>query len=257
MNKTCFLVSVLLLSSYVGLARCQQASPNVNSTFVIDTSKPYVYLAIDHIGPRKPLRDGEIGLGIWLRLKNNSQIPIVVIASALDVQKTNQATWVDDEVIPNVSPAGAVSVGSGIGSRKGEENFIDIFLTPNNHEAEIRSAEALSKVTNNGPMIIRPHGYIDRNAPSSAVLKVIPSGGEVLFSVPANHVGKSWHLEVPFRFAIEPHINLRQPYSYVALLWGDLTEADRSLILKAAEIEPAKTGSTPSHEVKQDPSSPR
>jgi len=222
----------------------------VSSAFAIDPSKPYVYLAVDHVGPRKPLRDGEVGLGVWLRLKNNCQISIVVVASALDVQKTDQASWVSDEVVPNALPVGAESVGSMIGYRHGEEGLTDIFLKPNDHEAEIKGAEALSKGADKGRKIRVPHGYVDMNAPSSAVLKVIPPGAEVLFSVPANHVGESWHLEVPFRFAIEPHVDLRQPYSYVALFWDDLTEVDRSL-MRAEGIEAARPGITPSHEVKQ------
>ncbi len=228
MKKSRFSLCVFLIASCIASAICQQSAPSGSSTFTIDNSKPYLYLAVDHIGPRNPLRDGEVGLGIWFRLKNNCKIPIVVIASALDAQKTNQATWVSDEVVPNALPVGAESVGSMIGYRHGEENFTDIFLTPNNHQAEIKGGEALSKVTDSGQKVDLPRGYIDLNAPSSAVLRVIPPGAEVLLSVPANHVGESWHMEVPFRFAIEPHVNLRQPYSYVAFFWDDLPEAYRS-----------------------------
>jgi hypothetical protein len=228
MRKSRFSSYIFLVAFCVVSAICQQPSPSGSSTFTIENSKPYVYLAIDHIGPRKPLRDGEVGSGIWFRLTNNCKIPIVVIASALDTQKTDQASWVSDEVIPNAVPVGAESVGSMIGYRHGEENFTDIFLTPNNHEAEIKAGEALARGTGNGQKSILPRGYIDLNAPSAPVLKLIPPGAEVLFSVPANHVGKSWHMEVPFRFAIEPHVALRQPYSYVAFFWEDLPEAYRS-----------------------------
>jgi hypothetical protein len=45
--------------------------------FVLDQTKPYVYLKFDHIGPRKPLRTGESGTGLWLRVVNNCHLPIV------------------------------------------------------------------------------------------------------------------------------------------------------------------------------------
>src|SRR5580658_7716336 len=46
--------------------------------FVIDGTKPYVYLKFDHTGPRKPVFEGEVREGLWLRLVNNSRIPIRV-----------------------------------------------------------------------------------------------------------------------------------------------------------------------------------
>ena len=46
--------------------------------FVIDKSKPYVYLKFDHVGAREPLKYGESSRGIWLRLVNNCYLPIKV-----------------------------------------------------------------------------------------------------------------------------------------------------------------------------------
>ncbi len=50
------------------------------STFLIDSTKPYVYLEMDHIGRRNALLSGESEQGIWLRLHNNSNVPITIIS---------------------------------------------------------------------------------------------------------------------------------------------------------------------------------
>jgi hypothetical protein len=44
--------------------------------FVIDESMPYVYLAFDHFGKRKPIGRDEDFRGLWLRLVNNCSLPI-------------------------------------------------------------------------------------------------------------------------------------------------------------------------------------
>jgi hypothetical protein len=107
-------------------------------SFLIDPSKPYVYLEVDHLGPRKPLRDGEPGTGIWLRLKNNSTLPVVVIASGVPAESAGEALWIEDEVVPNRPSTGTESMGSGMGYRPGQEDLTDIFLSPNVNEAEVR-----------------------------------------------------------------------------------------------------------------------
>ncbi len=46
--------------------------------FMLDPSRPYVYLAFDHVGRREPAAPGELPQGLWLRLVNNCKIPIEV-----------------------------------------------------------------------------------------------------------------------------------------------------------------------------------
>lgn len=65
--------------------------------FVIDQSKPYVYLKFDHIGPRKPVQDGEGNTGIWLRVVNNCSIPIVFASFVMP--KGNPGVGLMDEVV--------------------------------------------------------------------------------------------------------------------------------------------------------------
>ena len=43
--------------------------------FLIDPSKPYVYIRYDHIAPRKPVQAGEPSTGLWLGTVNNCRVP--------------------------------------------------------------------------------------------------------------------------------------------------------------------------------------
>lgn len=190
----------------------------------LSDSKPYVYLEFDHIGPRTPLQAGESNRGIWLHLKNNSRFAITVIASA-------DSTWVGDEVVPDAPSPGTESLGDAIGYKPGQEDFTDIYLFPNETEAEVRGAELAVKersVRARSTSPKRPRGYSGGHEPGPQVLKVIPSGEEILFSLPSDHLSSSWHLEIPFRFAIKHAGSHRPPYSNVALFWDDLPEAYRS-----------------------------
>ena len=45
---------------------------------VLDVARPIVYIEFDHAGPRTPVQEGEPSKGLWLRLVNNSTLPIVV-----------------------------------------------------------------------------------------------------------------------------------------------------------------------------------
>jgi len=196
--------------------------------FVLNPSKPYVYLVPDHVGPRKPLRDGESDTGMWFRLVNNCRLPLVIIASKSPAETEGEAFWVQDEVVPNKPSPGVDSTGAGVGYEKGQEALTEIFLHPNQNEAEVRGAEKAAESARETSK--QPHGYNDGYQPGPQVLKVIPPGGEVLFSLPINHVGKTWHFEIPFRFALKQEGTIRQPYSYVALFWDDLPDAYRKAL---------------------------
>lgn len=65
--------------------------------FVIDESKPYAYLKFDHIGPRKPVQDGEGDIGIWLRAVNNCRIPLVFASFVMP--DGNPGVGLMDEVV--------------------------------------------------------------------------------------------------------------------------------------------------------------
>jgi len=222
-NKRVALLSTCIALSLLGtkFAGAQEADTIVD--FVLNPSKPYVYLVVDHVGPRKPLRNGEPDKGMWLRLVNNCRLPLVIIASKPSANAAEGEPWVQDEVVPNKPSPGVDSQGAGVGYEPGQESLAEIFLHPNDDEAEVRGAEKSAKSSRG--LIERPHGYNDGYQPGPQVLKVIPPGGEILFSLPINHVSKTWHVEVPFRFALKQEGTIRQPYSHVAFFRGDLPES--------------------------------
>jgi hypothetical protein len=70
--------ATLAVVSFAAVAFAQKSTPDLVHQFVIDNSKPYVYIKFDHIGDRKPVKDGESSRGLWLRLVNNRYLPIKV-----------------------------------------------------------------------------------------------------------------------------------------------------------------------------------
>lgn len=211
----------------------------------VDAAKPYVYLVFDHIGHRKPLRLGEPDEGIWLELVNNSKYPISILAAS-------DWAWISDQVVPDAPIPMGDSEGNAVVYAPGQSDYSDIFLNPNQTETEVRGAEYASKslsCSNRSitSQAVRPHGYNEGEQPGVLALQIIPPGGHRLFSLPANHVGKAWHIEVPFRFALKHGGPERQPYSYVAFFWDDLPEAYRSAHL-VTPSQAAPAASTLSHE---------
>jgi hypothetical protein len=230
LERATLLSMCIAVSSLASFARAKEAS--TVDDFVLHPSRPYVYLVLDRTGPRKPLRDGEANEGMWLRLVNNCRLPLVIIASKSSTNVADEAFWVQDEVVPNKPSPGTDSEGAAVGYEPGQEGLTGIFLHPNEDEAEVRGAEKAAR-SSQEPMK-RPHGYNGGYQPGPQILKVIPPGGEVLFSLPINHVSQTWHFEVPFRFALKQEGAIRQPYSYVAFSWDDLPESYR----KAQETNP-------------------
>jgi hypothetical protein len=63
---------------------------------VLNKSKPIVYFELDHIGPRPPVEDGELNRGLWLRLVNNSVVPIEV--QPMGTSTDPELTLLPDEI---------------------------------------------------------------------------------------------------------------------------------------------------------------
>src|SRR2546430_10977052 len=72
-------------------------TPPKPTRFVIDETKPYVYISFDHAAKRKPVSQDEIPEGIWLRLVNNCTVPLGV--RTFDAGTGDQGVGVFDEVI--------------------------------------------------------------------------------------------------------------------------------------------------------------
>ena len=195
------------------------------SRFLIESNKPYVYLEVDHIGPRKPLRDDEPTTGIWLHLKNNCKLPIVVLAIGWRQADPKEGMALQDEIVPEpIAPATrGDGAGGGIMAPRGSGDFLDLFHWPNMTEVEVRRAEEAQRATSKP--VKRPLGYGTQNGFNSFVLTLIAPGDQLYFSVPSNHVSKSWHFEIPFRLAVPNNSRIRPPYSYVAFYQDDLDRA--------------------------------
>jgi len=73
-HSTLFVVFLILIGIHSVQA---QTAPKL----ALDPTKPIVYVKFDHSGPRDPVQDGEPKRGLWLRLVNNSVIPITVRAN--------------------------------------------------------------------------------------------------------------------------------------------------------------------------------
>lgn len=195
------------------------------SKFLIDATKPYVYLEVDHVGPRTPLRNDEPKIGLWLHLKNNCKLPIVVLVIGERKVDPKEGIALQDEIVPDpIAPTTRGDGASGgIIAPHGSGEFLDLFRWRNMTEEEVRRAEEAQRATRKP--IERPLGYGSQNGFNSFVLTVIAPGEQLYFSVPANHVSKSWHFEIPFRLAVPNNSRIRPPYSYVAFYQDDLDRA--------------------------------
>jgi hypothetical protein len=203
----------------------QQSAPGRNlqgEGFLIDQSRPYVYLEFDHVGPRTPLREGEPTEGIWLSLKNNCRLPIVILTFG---SRQSSAIGLMDEIVPNPH-LGTEIPSSGVGYKQDQEGLTDIFRWPDVNEPEAIAAgdraKNLSSETVGRKLPRQPRGYSHGYEPHTFTLTVIDPDSQVRFSVPIDHVSDDWHFEIPFRLALTDHGSIRQPYSYLAFYKTDL-----------------------------------
>jgi len=151
--------------------------------FVIDQTKPYVYLKFDHIGPRKPVQDGEGDTGIWLRVVNNCRIPIVFVS--FNMPTGNPGVGLMDEVLDT-------------------EPMMQIYYSAE-EEKEAQRQEQLRKLKQ------KPTGYTFETA---GVVRVQP-GKEILFSVPLNHVDDDWYMRVKFALDLNGSSVSVGPFTYL------------------------------------------
>lgn len=173
---------MIRLSVAVILLRFVSSAADDNiSNFVIDPSRPYVYLTFDHIGPRKPTQVNDSNVGIWLRLVNNSHIPLVVVTFGLTTGDPGPGVYY--EVIPDVTAK--VSEGAAV--------------------AESRSG-----------CPGRPAGMPD-GLPGAGLQSttVISPGHDLLFGVPRDSVGPEWFLRV--KCALRVGSNRAGPGPYTEL----------------------------------------
>ena len=159
--------------------------------FVLDSSKPYVYLLFDHVGPRKPVQEGEPSTGLWLRVVANCRVSIRI--GTFGITTGDPGIGVLDEVV--------------------SENTGGVRVEAEGRTVPTGAIEAqpdAAKPKPGKPTAV-PQGYSAEVHSTT----MIAQGENVLFSVPINHVGGSWFMRVRFTLDVSRPEAGNGPYSYV------------------------------------------
>jgi hypothetical protein len=193
-SKFAALVLFSVLSASAASAQAQKKSPS----FVIDPSQPYVYLKFDHVGKRQPLSRHEPDRGLWIRLVNNCRLPITV--ATFDTETNDPGIGVDDEIVPvdlNAPPLGQVL-----------------------HPVESAPSEQ--------PNESIPKGYSSGDVVNTTT---VAPGTSLLLSLPANHVGRSWELQIQFYLNVAGQGSYGYgPYSVVSFNWANVPKQFRDAV---------------------------
>jgi hypothetical protein len=184
--------------------------------FVIDRSKPYVYLKFDHIGPRKPIQKGETDSGLWIRVVNNCRIPIIF--TSFTVSDGDTGVGLMDEVV-DVEP------------------MLQFSYTP----AEVKDAQKHERLRR---LKHKPTGY---SSETTGIARVQP-GEDLLFSVPLNHVDEDWYMRVKFALDLSPSSISVGPFTYLPFYEWDIPKEFRDAKGSGAAYYPEKPTSMLLHE---------
>jgi hypothetical protein len=188
------------LAAILLIAVATVCAQNPETGFVLNRSKPYVYLQFDHVGPRKPLHEGEPSTGLWLRIVNNCKVPISV--RTYGVTTGDIGAGVLDEIIP-------VDQGIEVQADYGEAT-VSTYGGPTQETANRRPENI-------------PEGY---SAELSSMTRVLP-GTSLLFSVPRNHVSRDWFLRVKFALAVSPPSVGPGPFTELDFYNGQIPASSR------------------------------
>jgi hypothetical protein len=186
-------LALIVLSSLV-VANAQKTA----QSFVLNEAKPYVYIAFDHAGKRKPLGQDEDKQGLWLKFVNNCRIPVTV--GTFETGTDDPGIGVFYDVVP-----------FPVGGTKG---------IPGPQAEGPSKAATKPREDSSEPAAKPPEGYY---AEVGSVTTVAP-GESVLFSVPSNHLSSRWYLRVRFTLAVSPNRIGDQPYSYADFRWEELPD---------------------------------
>ena len=187
---------LLLLVLGVLSARAQASRPE---TFAIDESKPFVYIAFDHIGDRRPFLRDDVAKGLWLRLTNNCKISIRVRATVRDTKEPK-----GDVVIPY--------------------DVIGAFPMFTTEAMQVPRREDM------------PRGFPGTEGPGGAATQEIAPGDDLVFNVPSNAVNQYWYIEVRFEFVLPPRQGspdgMTQPYGVASFTWSGIPPEYRQTAAK-------------------------
>jgi len=212
---------IIILCASSALAQSHRARKSYTTdTIRLDHSLPYVYLKVDHIGPRVPFRDDEPKTGVFLRLHNNCTVPIVIDTFGDVPNREDQEIRIYDQVVVNSPPRGEPIAGMNIDSLHLEEwPKTDISAIFGNTATKAQKPAPLTvQSAVPAPTPPMPAGYW----PLYASPLMIRPGHSIYFSFPLNHVSDNWHIEIPFHFELMDRSPLRSPYSFVALYKEDI-----------------------------------
>jgi hypothetical protein len=214
---------VLLLTTAFG-QRSGHSQNSSLSNFLLDETKPYVYLEFDHVGPREPSRADEPHTGLWLRLHNNCIVPIIVNTFGTPPSSDPREMRVLDNVVRNPDPAWGDGAVTGMVLPQPSGETLAAILGGSGPVPISKEPAPLAPRQNFEEHM--PNGYM---FPVSSFVTIGP-GQAVYLSVPLNHVGKTWHLEIPFRFAVKREGHVRWPNSFIAFYWEDLPKQYRAAV---------------------------
>lgn len=223
------LVAIAIASSAVAQNRRAKIS-SWQKQFLIDPAKPYVYLEVDHIGPRQPRAAGEPKIGIWMRLHNNCIVPIIVytfgvpdFAFAPPSPGRNEEIGVYDSVIANPRPWGFIRdqpphPATLTETMKPSDLANYLWAKPQLQAAPTATAPPPPSPKPKGAKM--PMGYwFDVGTDT-----IIHPGESIYFSLPRNHVSPKWHVQIPFHFDLDVHSPIPRPENYVTLYEDQVEE---------------------------------
>lgn len=209
-------VLISLILPVLGIAQHRQAT--VGREFLINPSKPYVYLTVDHLGPREPRSDEEPHQGIWLHLHNNCRIPIIVRTFGVPPNSPAGEIGVLDNVVENPSPeTGDDSVTFQSRPRVDTSNNLKKLFDDSRPEEPTKENGGSAPTPKSKPVGM-PHGYM---FPTSSSV-IIGPGQSIYFSLPRNQVSTKWHVEISFHFDLKERTSIREPLQAVTLYEEDL-----------------------------------
>jgi hypothetical protein len=169
------------------MAQPASSQSQVNA-LVIDPEKPFVFVSFDRVG-RPPMAPGNGGSDLlWLRIRNNSRVPIEV--NAIEPEADTGGVEVMHEVVKAADLQGFSS---------GPPNSSAGWISPPEHYLPIDVATTMR----------------------------IEPGMDLRFSVPLNHVGPSWYFRLTFQFVLPSVRSGRQPQGVVDFEWADVPTSER------------------------------
>lgn len=135
------MLDAVLVAGLFATCSLPMAFSQASASLSLDAARPIVYIEFDHAGERAPVQEAEPSKGLWLRLVNNSTIPIVVQANSTSTDPN--MTILPDRIIAvgrQIPKSGLIKqkMPSGYASHTGTPLTIDpgkslVFSVPTNH----------------------------------------------------------------------------------------------------------------------------